>query len=263
MLKRLPVHTYVRIGEIIHEMETLLTMVETAKSYGHDDEHALLDESEKRQLKASVKILHGICVQNDLQGPKALLATRLDDPPQTKRELELLATAVKTGLQDELYLSVPRDKAKFYEADDLLTEPAREAFPTAHDELREAGNCFALGRNTASVIHSMRAAEIGLWALANYLQVTFPNYPNEYAQWLALINQCEAKIRQKQNQTRGPQKDEDLQFYSDAAMHFLCFKDAWRTRAAHARASFDESRAAKVLRHTQEFFESLAERLKE
>ena len=62
---------------------------------------------------------------------------------------------------------------------------------------------------------------------------------------------------------RGEFKDEELTFYSQAAVQFRYFKDAWRVRVAHARASYEESQALTVFNHTLEFFDVLATRLSE
>ena len=62
---------------------------------------------------------------------------------------------------------------------------------------------------------------------------------------------------------RGTYKDEELKFYSQAAVQFRYFKDAWRVRVAHARETYEESPAIQVFTHTLEFFDTLATRLKE
>lgn len=262
MLKKLPVHSYVRIGEIIGDMGGVLSATEAAQSHGFEED-AVLSDDEKVQLVRCLKILFAICVDNDLQTSRILIKPKIDDPPQTRRELTVLTDAVKAELQTQLFLSVPQERAKFYEPDDALSDDARAAFPTAHEELREASTCYSLGRNTASVVHAMRAAEIGLRALAKNLKVSFPKHSNEYAQWLELINQSESKIKKMQGLPKGKKKTDNLEFYSDAVVHFMCFKDVYRIRAAHAYRRFDEAEAAKVLAHTREFFESLAARLKE
>jgi hypothetical protein len=62
--------------------------------------------------------------------------------------------------------------------------------------------------------------------------------------------------------SRG-QKDEILPFYSQAAVQFRYFKDAWRIRVAHARETYEEPAATRVFNHTLEFFETLSTRLQE
>ena len=261
MLK-LKAGAYIKIGEIISEMDSVLAQTEIIRRTDSDNPLGKITKEETRKLKSLMKILQRICLDNGLTTSEALVSPRRDDLPQTSRELSILADAVKAELKSRLYLHVPMEKAGHYNSDKLLSEPSRLAFPGANAELRDASNCYALEQDTASVFHSMRAAEIGLWAQANYLKITLP-YPIEMAQWLVLINKMEAVIKKIQQRPKGQEKDEELIFVSDAAVHFLCFKDAWRTRVAHARATFDGNTSLKVLNHTCDFIEALASKLKE
>jgi hypothetical protein len=109
----------------------------------------------------------------------------------------------------------------------------------------------------------MRAAEIGMRALGKTVGVEFPNHPIELAEWLAILSQADAKIKAMQQLPKTAQKDEELKFYSQAGVHFLYFKDAWRVRVAHARETFEEGPALRILDHTRDFFEIISDRLSE
>jgi hypothetical protein len=109
----------------------------------------------------------------------------------------------------------------------------------------------------------MRAAEIGVRVLGNELGVTFPDKPIELAEWQNILDQADSKIVAMKQLPRGTYKDEELNFYSQAAVQFRYFKDAWRVRVAHARDTYEELPATRVFNHTHEFFETLATRLKE
>jgi hypothetical protein len=109
----------------------------------------------------------------------------------------------------------------------------------------------------------MRAAEIGVRVLGRELGVEFPDKPLELAEWQNILDQCDAKIVAMKEMRRGVEKDEKLNFYSQAAVQFRYFKDAWRVRVAHARETYEEKAATRVFDHTLEFFETLATRLKE
>jgi hypothetical protein len=126
-----------------------------------------------------------------------------------------------------------------------------------------AGNSLAVGLYTACVFHSMRAAEIGVRALAIPLKVSFPDKPIELAEWQNILDQADSKIVAMKALPRGTRKDEETNFYSQAAVQFRYFKDGWRVRVAHARETYEEAPALKVFNHTLEFFETLATRLRE
>jgi hypothetical protein len=164
-------------------------------------------------------------------------------------------------LSAKLFLFVPSHRAKYYDL--VLQSFITVAFPSASKELAAAGNSLAAGLYTASVFHAMRAAEIGVRALGSALGVSFPNKPLELAEWHNILDQCDAKIVSIKNMPAGTHKDEELKFYSQAAVQFRYFKDAWRVRVAHARETYEEPPAVRVFDHTLEFFETLATRLKE
>jgi hypothetical protein len=172
----------------------------------------------------------------------------------------IIATVV-SELKNRTFLYVPVEKSRFYENDELISDKVITAFPKASSELRMAGNCYATGLNTACVFHCMRAAEIGVWSLGKALGVTFPGKPIELADIHPILEQVESKIKAMKDQRRGLEKDEMLNFYSEAATQFRYFKDAWRVRVAHARATYEEGTALKVIEHTIDFFESLEPKL--
>lgn len=57
-------------------------------------------------------------------------------------------------------------------------------FPSALEDIKEVGNCYATDRNTACVFHCMRVVEYGLRALAKRLRVKLPkNLHIDLAEW--------------------------------------------------------------------------------
>jgi hypothetical protein len=182
------------------------------------------------------------------------------DLPQTAREFSLLAKVVTSEMEARVAIFLSPSTAKYYEM--ILPIELSVAFTNASCELLDAGNCLALGQFTASVFHSMRAAEIGVRAMGASLNVKFP-FPAELADWQNILDQIDTKIRDMKSLPKGTKKDEDIQFYSEAASQFRWFKDGWRVRVAHARAIYKESDARKVLDHTINFFETLSKRLME
>jgi hypothetical protein len=109
----------------------------------------------------------------------------------------------------------------------------------------------------------MRAAEIGVRVLGRAVEVSFPDKPLELAEIQQILVQVESKIRKMQDQPKSQTKDEQLNFYSEAAVQFRYFKDAWRLRVAHARETYEEPEARRVLDHCIDFFMTLAPLLEE
>jgi hypothetical protein len=223
-----------------------------------------LDAEAKQRVAISLNYLHVHCLQMGLKVSTAMLAkwTR-GRAPATQAELQMLVDIVIAELKEELFLYVPSHRAKYYEL--ALQSFITTAFPLASKELVAAGNCLASGLYTACVFHSMRAAEIGLRVLGKTLDVSFPDKPIELAEWQQILDQAESRIKEMQKAPTKDRrfKDEELHFFAQAAKQFTYFKDAWRVRVAHARETYEEAPATRVLSHTLEFFEVLATRLSE
>jgi hypothetical protein len=220
-----------------------------------------LTTKERAHLQGCLQDLLNECHTLDMPVSKTLLLTRMHDSPETTREMKVILDAVIAELKTKTFVFVPSDKAKFYEV--IFPSLVSVAFPSATKELEHAGNCLALGENTASVFHSMRAAEIGVRALGTELKIVLPK-PIELADWQEVLNGITAPIKAIENLPRSTAgRDADLQFYSEAAAQLRFFKNAWRVQVAHARETYEEPEAVKVFDHTLSLFQTLATRLKE
>lgn len=183
-------------------------------------------------------------------------------------EIRVLREAYIDDLK-ERYVFVPdADKAPNirWGQKELFGAKVYANFPTARDDIRAAGNCYATDNSTACVVHLMRAAERAMRVLARRLKVSF-SYPLEYAEWGTVIGkmlfQLEARQKKAQAAKRGPKKDAELRFYSGAIHQCNFLNDFWRVEAAHARKQYNSREALNVLNHVRDFMQTLAERLKE
>jgi hypothetical protein len=155
-----------------------------------------------------------------------------------------------------IYVSV--DKMAFYDQQAAFGNEVAKAFPSIDYDIREAGNCFALGLNTAAVMHSMRVLESGLRALGKVLKVK----PSGSG-WGRDLNSFQSKwdsiLKTKPKQLRWKRA-----FYPQLFLHFRYFADAWRNRAFHSPAArYGESEAQQVFEHVRDFMQLLATRLSE
>ncbi|MGC8536626.1 MAG: hypothetical protein ACP5QR_14025 [Rhizomicrobium sp.] len=134
-------------------------------------------------------------------------------------------------------------------------------FPSATFEIREAGNCFALGRFTASVFHLMRVLEIGLTAVGKVFNVSLA-----HTNWEPAIRELESKIRgMRQDPDWKSVSDykEQQEFYAQAISYLVVAKDAWRNYTVHARGKFTEEEAALMMKNIQAFMQKISVRLGE
>jgi hypothetical protein len=141
----------------------------------------------------------------------------------------------------------------------LFGEQVATNFESASYDIKESGNCYAVGRNTAAVFHLMRALEVGLGVLAAQFKIS-----SERTNWETIINQIEKAIADLDKGTNRPANwKDDREFYSQCASHFRVLKDAWRNYTAHARGKYDEGDAESILRNVRDFMQKLATRLHE
>jgi hypothetical protein len=245
---------YAELGALTADMRAHFGLVDGNKN-----------EAEKAEFtasfKADLKEIYEVCKKLNMEISRALLAPRLDDIPKSEGEFDILLEVIFREAFDKKFLFIPPHRAKHYDL--VLQSTITTAFPSASKEVVASGNCFACGLFTASVFHSMRAAEIGMRSLGAALDVSFPDKPLELAEWQNILDQADSKIVAMKSLQRGTSKDENLNFYSQAAVQFRYFKDAWRVRVAHARETYEEPGALKIFNHTLEFFETISTRLKE
>jgi hypothetical protein len=251
---RVHIDKYLELGQRMASARVHWTVIEDQSKDKIDEYNAMLNDD--------LNDLLSLCRELNLTTSEILIARRMKPLPKSEDVLDVLLDAVDAELKSRLVLFIPPHRAEYYEANAIVSTIVKDAFPGASSEIRNAGTCFATALYTASVFHSMRAAEIGLRSLAEATGVTFP-FPIELADWQNQIEKVEAEIKQLAALPKSVKKDEDLSFYSEAATHFRYFKDAWRIRVSHARETYEEGQALSVLNHVREFFDVLAKRLKE
>jgi hypothetical protein len=242
----------VQLGEEIYDMRALFIF----------NNGKALSAEETEEVQKHLTRLFELCEKLDLPVSKNFIEHAKSDPPRTEREFESLIVVLYEELKNTLFAYLPDNRRKYFYAKNYIPEAIKEAFPKARAEIREAGKCFAFGRFTATVLHCVRAVEIGLRAMARALSIE-NKIPIEQLDQETLIRQIESKIAGMKDLPKSAEKDADQKFYSEAAMQFRYFKDGWRVRAAHAREVYDEDQAKGMIEHTVTFFEVLAKRLKE
>lgn len=146
--------------------------------------------------------------------------------------------------------------------EDLFGSEVHESFLEANEDIGAAGHGIACGLHTASVFHSMRVAEFGLRRIAARLKVRIRDHkgymPVEYGTWDKVITACKNKITKIRQRPVGPKRQEELEFYSDAADHCLFMKDIWRNNISHTRQPYNQPEALAVLERVKGFMTFLA-----
>jgi len=235
----LPTFSTKRLREITHEklnIETMKVLLE--QTIG------VVDEMELEGTKKLAKLI--------LADLNKIIMINLSD------NLRKLRGILEEELRKQWVIHIPKHNAWWFDNKQTFGDDVLNSFPSAVDDILEAGNCYALDRSTASVFHCMRILEHGLNALAKDVGVSF-----ELTNWGNIIDQIESEIKKLRNAPKTPEKDERLQFVSEAAKEFTYFKDGWRNHVSHRRTTYDMFQALSVLTHVQAFMKHLSTKLKE
>lgn len=233
---------------------------------------SLVTDEQKAHLLEGLSGIRSDCGEMGLVRTQAVLDSIIHDyegsvgqtQAHLKRSIEHIDATFSAELQEHVFVQIdPARLAYMMTREDFARNPifghgVASSFRSAMEDTREAGLCFAVHRHTACVFHCMRVLERGLHALARALQVPF-SIPFEYQQWNAIIVGIDSAIKKLEQQPAGQTKTETLEFYSQAALQFFYFKDAWRNHVSHSRTSYDGEQAKMVLEHVEAFMRCLAD----
>lgn len=169
--------------------------------------------------------------------------------------LEFVRNAIFIGLNSRRFFEPEPQYAKYFENPKLFGDAVFNAFPSATDDIAEAGTCLALERSTACVMHLMRAAEAALRALATTVGVS------RQTDWGGYIREIYKEL-ERQVKAAGAQSP-DHQFYAEAAAQIDNVKRAWRNPSMHIDKSYSQPRAEEILLATKSLMSHLATKISE
>jgi hypothetical protein len=146
----------------------------------------------------------------------------------------------------------------------LFGESVYEKFPSAREEIKNAGNCLAASLWTAGVFHLMRAAEYGLRAISHDRRIRIPKQKHiELATWEDIIKELEKAETEIQNYPKTLAREAQFSFYHGVMMEFKRFKNKYRNSVMHSRDSYNEPEAVAAFAHVKAFMGILSSRIGE
>jgi hypothetical protein len=169
--------------------------------------------------------------------------------------IKLAMKVVAWELKGRKFYGPLRHFEKYYENGKLFGDEVFDSFPSANEDIQEAGTCLALERGTACVMHLMHVVEIGLKALAGAVGVP-PQ--NDWGSYLREIDK-ELALRIKTSGARSA----DEQFYAEVAITIDHMRRSWRNPTLHPEKTYSPERAEEILIAVSSFMKHLATRLSE
>ena len=164
-----------------------------------------------------------------------------------------------TELESTLFLHVGFSEARYYREPRRDWEEVISRFPDAVSDIEESGKCYALGRNAASVFHSVQIVEHGLLALGTFMRVADPK-----SGFTAVASALE-NIKRKKYTDLSDFEQKNFAFFEQMHGSVHALKDAWRNKVYHAQgklavmtADFSPAVAIEIYMATRGFMRRLA-----
>ncbi len=171
---------------------------------------------------------------------------------EAKAELHALSKRIRDELDTQSFLMIPPSKIGYYEGKQpLFGVDVFSRFPSANDDIAEAGKCLALGRSTACVFHLMRVMEAGLKAVAREMGI--PYAPS----WESYLKQINKQIEMDWKEKTPDWKSEEP-FYKEVSGDLQAIKIAWRNPTMHIVRKYTEEASQNIFMAVKGFMERLA-----
>jgi hypothetical protein len=250
---RIQLEHYITLGNNIATLRRMLEAPTDVGAYGKSGSKVF---SPSEAVMAVMGQLRDACTALGLATARATIDQTMTSF-QHSSQIEVMLSAVKAEMSNRLFLHIPADRAKYWETDDLLNEPARTAFPSAAQEVRSAGTSYACGLWNASVFHSMRAAEDGLAAICDKLAIE----RNRAEPWGNLIERIEKKLVEISKLPKASEEKRDnLQPLSELVIDLRLFKDAWRNQNSHTIVAYNDGNAHAIIHAVCRVLDALSSR---
>jgi hypothetical protein len=187
------------------------------------------------------------------------LIETVKEPKCTFRQASRGMAEVESRIRDELenvsLFAIKTERSNYLNQPKLFGDQVFSNFPSANNDILEAGNCVALERGTAAVMHLMRVAEVGLRTVSKALGV------DPQSDWGGYLREIDKALdaRVKASGKRTP----DEQFYAEVRVTLDGVRIAWRNATMHVENTYSTERAEEILISVRGLMRHLATKLSE
>ena len=162
-------------------------------------------------------------------------------------EIEQIANSIRVEMSQVVFMHIAAEQARFYEQKELLGSDVNSKFPEVQFDVAEAGNCFAVGRVTASIFHLMRIVEVGVQRLGGLLGLNLVREKN----WQIILREID-------NATNALPRSFAAMEISQAAANLRAVKLAWQGEVMLPAHRYTSEEVAKLIQHVGTFMRNLA-----
>jgi hypothetical protein len=178
-----------------------------------------------------------------------LEAGRIKTYSDASEAIVTLDKIITLQLRENLFMSVPADRAAFYAKPQLFGKAVNNRFSACQYDIEESGNCYAAGRGTACAFHLMRVMETAVREFGAALGIALTNEKN----WQNILDQVNKTIKTL------PAKDSRTVALSQAAGHLYNVKVAWRNPTMHPKTTYTLEEAGDLISAVRAFMNELAQ----
>jgi hypothetical protein len=235
-----------------------------------DDIYAMLHELFADAEKFSVRVGFGSTREIARTARRHLEQSKnYFDTSNVVSEVRHVERSLQRDAGSRKFIRIVPSLSKFVDNDALFGDQVHRAFPSARFDIKESGNCLAVGCDTAAVFHLMRAVEWGLRALCVNLgfrrlrsrskktgKVSYTPVP--WSDWEGILTQVKSRVTERiAKLKRGPRKQIYQEFYYPALQDIEGVKDAFRNDVMHTRREYTGPEAIAILDRVQRIMQNL------
>lgn len=178
-----------------------------------------------------------------------------------RQEIGTLNQALKDDLEGLPFFYIPKSQIHTYQQEKLFGNEVYDKFPSAQSDIKEAGNCYAMGRYTACVFHLMRTLEVAVKTLWKSLNLNPDSVPNDWGGYLAA---CDDVLKEREKtRLRATIWGNDEDSLRDATRELQQIKKLWRNPTMHVVNNYGEGETADIFQSVRVFMQHISKKLSE
>jgi hypothetical protein len=245
----------------VHEADVIITLMSTMKMQGNGG--APVGAQKIVDLLKTIALLkwhlhnksHGL---EDFERACEVVISDLRKPLLDVSTVHAVLMTFKRSLiecsEDRVFAIIDADFSSYVNNEKSFGEDTYKNFPSAREDIKQAGNCIAVECWTAAVFHLMRAVEFGLRALSHDRGITVPKGPIELATWEDMIRELEKAETEIQSYPKTLEREGQFEFFHGSMMEVKRFKNKFRNAVMHTREDYDADEAKSAFIHVKAFF---------